>query len=52
MTDQPARGQDGQLLDASQIQWYYDADDSHSMQDATGKYKHHSTMLLNDWSYV
>jgi hypothetical protein len=30
--DQPARGPDGQLLDASKIDWYNDPDDPHPIQ--------------------
>ena len=51
MTDQSAQGRDGELLDMSQIQWYYDADDSCPMQDPIGECKHYS-MLLNDWWYM
>jgi hypothetical protein len=32
MTDQPALGPDGQLLDASKIEWYNDPDDTHPIQ--------------------
>jgi hypothetical protein len=32
MADQPARGPDGQLLDASKLMWYNDADDAHPIQ--------------------
>jgi hypothetical protein len=32
MTDQPARGPDGQLLDASKMTWHYDPDDTHPIQ--------------------
>jgi hypothetical protein len=28
MADQPALGQDGQLLDATEIEWYHDPDDA------------------------
>jgi hypothetical protein len=47
MTNQPARGWGGELLDVPHIQWYYDADDSRPMQDAIGECKHYF-MLLND----
>ena len=32
MADQPAVGPDGQLLDASKIQWYNDPDDAQPIQ--------------------
>ncbi|KAI0260399.1 hypothetical protein BGY98DRAFT_940781, partial [Russula aff. rugulosa BPL654] len=32
LADQPARGPDGQLLDASKIDWYNDPDDPHPIQ--------------------
>jgi hypothetical protein len=32
MEDQPALGQDGELLDASQIEWFHDPDDPHPMR--------------------
>ena len=35
MTDQPARGPDGQLLDASKIIWFNDADDSQPIQPSS-----------------
>jgi hypothetical protein len=36
MADQPARGPDGQLLNALKIQWYNnDPDDAHPIQQAT-----------------
>lgn len=46
MTDQPARGPDGQLLDASKIIWFNDADDSLAirpgsrMQQGSSSFKH------------
>lgn len=33
--DQPARGPDGQLLDASKITWYNDPDDAHPIQSTS-----------------
>jgi hypothetical protein len=35
--DQPARGPDGQLLDASKIEWYNDPDDPHPIQATTSR---------------
>ena len=32
VNDQPAVGPDGQLLDASKIEWYHDPDDAHPIQ--------------------
>lgn len=32
MADQPALGPDGQLLDASKIEWYNDPDDAQPIQ--------------------
>ncbi|KAH9016083.1 hypothetical protein EDB84DRAFT_1277063 [Lactarius hengduanensis] len=34
MTDQPALGPDGQLLDASKIVWHHDPDDPHPIGSA------------------
>ena len=36
LTDQPAWGPDGQLLDASRITWYNDPDDPHPIQSVSG----------------
>jgi len=45
MADQPALGQDGRLLDATEIEWYHDPDDaqpippsSHLQEGAVFKY--------------
>jgi len=32
LADQPTIGPDGQLLDASKIEWYNDPDDAHPIQ--------------------
>ena len=32
MEDQPALRQDGELLNASQIEWFHDPDDPHPMR--------------------
>src|SRR5712672_4437922 len=36
LADQPARGPDGQLLDALKITWYNNPDDPHPIQLASG----------------
>jgi len=46
MADQPARGPDGQLLDASKITWFNDPDDlwpihaGFNMQEGSNLFKH------------
>jgi hypothetical protein len=35
MADQPALGPDGQLLDATEIEWYNDPDDAQPIQPAS-----------------
>ena len=47
MADQPARGPDGQLLDASKIQRYHDRDDAHPIQQAASEAQRGIVVSIN-----
>ena len=56
--DQPALGPDGKLLDASQIEWFHDPDDHHSMPvqpttipQGTAVFNIKFIYLFSSWSY-
>jgi hypothetical protein len=50
MADQPTRGPDGQLLNASKIPWYNDPDDAHPIQQAASKTQHGIVVSTNSLS--
>jgi hypothetical protein len=48
MTDQSALGPDGQLLDASKIEWFNDPDDTHPIQPTSDvRHRRHGIVFLS-----